>query len=193
MEKVWYLLFDCRAFSGSHRSHQQALRSLHHKNSNYDYNTGSIEMSPNPMITPIKIFVISPQRLLVEALCLLINRDPACTVTGQACCAQEALDLTKTNSPDIFLLDLDLPEGINIHLIEALKFARANAPLLGLTLCTRPDAIRLLLQLDLQACLSKDITGAELFCTLKLLKDGGGKKSCHHRLFTHYPYPLPAA
>jgi DNA-binding NarL/FixJ family response regulator len=131
-------------------------------------------MSLHQSAEPIKVFVISAQRLIRDALCLLLNNEADCTVIGHAACAKETLTALTVQQPDILLADLDLPDGINAELVEQLSHHHITIPLVVLTLRARPTVIRQLLQLDIQACLTKDIDKDELIRTLKLLKNGGG-------------------
>lgn len=60
----------------------------------------------------IRVVVVEDHALVREGTTELLEREPGCTVVGQAASAEEALTLIRGLNPDIALVDVELP-GMN--------------------------------------------------------------------------------
>lgn len=130
----------------------------------------------------IRVLLVSNQRLSCDALQWLINADDDFIVVGKTIYSNEALNLIHSLCPDLILLDVDLPNDTNILLVQQLSKLVLTIPIVVIMLGVKTNLTQQLLQLNIQACLTKDISGSELLLTLKLLKKRGGKKFCHLHL-----------
>jgi len=61
----------------------------------------------------IKIFIADDNRIFREGVCLCIERVPDMEIVGQAGDPQTVLQLVRQLSPDVIIMDLNLP-GMNI-------------------------------------------------------------------------------
>jgi DNA-binding NarL/FixJ family response regulator len=64
------------------------------------------------MSAPIKVLIVDDHRMLAEALEVLIAGEDGLQSAGAAATADEALEMARRESPDVVLMDLDLP-GVN--------------------------------------------------------------------------------
>ena len=67
----------------------------------------------------ISIVVVEDHALVREGTAELLEREPGCTVTGQAGSAEAALELLRDLRPDIALVDVELPGMNGIALARA--------------------------------------------------------------------------
>lgn len=78
------------------------------------------------------MLVVDHNPLLREGLSLLIRLEPELELLGVAAAADEALALFRKHRPDVTLMDLDLPDGAAIEVIEQIRMIDTSAPILGL-------------------------------------------------------------
>ena len=64
------------------------------------------------MSARIKVLIVDDHRMLAEALEVLIAGEDGLESVGAAATAEEALEVARRESPDVVLMDLDLP-GVN--------------------------------------------------------------------------------
>jgi DNA-binding NarL/FixJ family response regulator len=143
-------------------------------------------MSSANLPVRFRILLFGVQRLLADALHTMIEADAECTVVGKVNCFAELSALLASVQPSHLIVDFDLPDALNLPLAEQIA-TKVTLPIIALTTHTRADLLYQLMPLNFQALLTKDINGQELIRTLKLLKDGGGKRFCHQPLFIIWP------
>ena len=151
-------------------------------------------MSPQQSPSQIQVWITGTPCLVCESLALLLDHTTDSTVIGQVIPVDKLFqaDCPLQLCPDLILVDVDTSNGIDLSLTEAIKQQFPAVPTLVLITCTRPDLLQQLMQLDIQACLSKEVGGNELVTTIKLLKNGGGgRKSCLPPSFTRWPRRTP--
>lgn len=110
-----------------------------------------------------KLILADDHILLRDALATLINRFPEFFVTALAENGREVIDLIKNgNSPDIVLMDLNMPE---MDGYEAAKWLVKNKPDIKIVILTMYDseiALIRMLQAGVDGFLKKDINPGEL-------------------------------
>lgn len=140
-------------------------------------------MSSEPSLAQLRILLVCVSRLICDALETMLEVDHECVIVGKAKTVTEAIRLRQIFCPSIIIVDPDLPDGVDIQFVEQLSEHNSEAPIVVLTLCTRPSILSRLLQLNIQACLTKDLDRNELITTLKLLKNSGRQKALSTLLF----------
>lgn len=81
----------------------------------------------------IRILVVDDHPVVREGLVATLEDDPEFSVVGAAGSAEEALDLSAAQQPDVILLDLELPGMDGLQAIPALTAAHAQARVIILT------------------------------------------------------------
>lgn len=76
--------------------------------------------------------------------------------------AEAALEVLRSDQPDLACIDLGLPGMSGLELIRALKLARPDLPVIVVTACDLPETLRQLLKLGVAAILQKESGGGEL-------------------------------
>ena len=77
----------------------------------------------------VRVYLIDDHPVVRRALARVIESEPGMTVVGQAGTAMEALRDTRTCSPDLLLVDLNLPDRDGPELIAELREALPDAKL----------------------------------------------------------------
>src|SRR5438045_2425874 len=72
-------------------------------------------------MTPIRILLADDHAVLRAGLRLLLNGQPGLEVVGEAADVAEALRQVRALKPDVLTLDLTMPGGSSIKLIERLR------------------------------------------------------------------------
>ncbi|MGH2347919.1 MAG: response regulator [bacterium] len=81
----------------------------------------------------IRILVVDDHPVVREGLVATLEDDPEFAVVGAAASAEDALPLTRSQRPDVILLDLELPGMDGIQAIPALTAAHPEARIVILT------------------------------------------------------------
>jgi len=75
-----------------------------------------------------KVFIVDDSPVVRERLATLLSDLPSVEIVGQAEIAFEAISATRRLKPDVMLLDISMPGGSGIHVLEMVKQERP-APL----------------------------------------------------------------
>ncbi len=75
-----------------------------------------------------KVFIVDDSPVVRERLATLLSDLPSVEIIGQAEIAFEAISATRRLKPDVMLLDISMPGGSGIHVLEMVKKERP-APL----------------------------------------------------------------
>ena len=75
-----------------------------------------------------KVFIVDDSPVVRERLVTLLSDLPSVEIVGQAEIAFEAISATRRLKPDVMLLDISMPGGSGIHVLEMVKQERP-APL----------------------------------------------------------------
>jgi DNA-binding NarL/FixJ family response regulator len=80
------------------------------------------------------VVLVEDHPMFREQLALLIDKEPAMTVCGQADNVQDALQLIELKNPDIAIVDLTLKGPSGLELIKDLKAKEIDVPVLVLSM-----------------------------------------------------------
>ncbi len=84
-------------------------------------------MASNPRSSPIRIFIVDDHPVVLAGLTSMLSTQPDFEVIGSASSGEEALQMLRSCSPDILLLDLRMPGMNGIDTLLALKAERVIA------------------------------------------------------------------
>ena len=82
---------------------------------------------------PKKIFIVDDNHFFLESLVFLINRQNDMDVTGTHDRIQGVLERIEATKPDIIILDLRLPDGDGVALLQEIK-SNFDIPVIMLTM-----------------------------------------------------------
>lgn len=79
------------------------------------------DLNGDPGRPPTRILLIDPHPLVREALAQRIARQPDLLLCGEAADASDAIALVASTQPDVVVLELAIPEGDGLDLINRIK------------------------------------------------------------------------
>lgn len=115
---------------------------------------------------PISIFVLDHQSLLREGVAELLAKRPGFGVVGQAATGLEAAALCGQSSPDVVLIDLDIPGEDPSATIREIQRS-CDAFMIGLSAHDNPLVVQAVLGMGLSGYLLKTVTIEELASTIR--------------------------
>jgi len=81
-----------------------------------------------------KVLVVDDSRIVRERLLTLISEVPAVEVIGEAACVADAIRKIRRLRPEIVVLDISMPDGNGIQVLEAVgKTRRPQSHIIMLT------------------------------------------------------------
>ena len=121
---------------------------------------------------PIRVLVADDQRIVRDGLTMLVGLIDGVEVVGAACDGVEAVDLARSERPDVVLMDLRMPrmEGT-----EATRQIRAELPdtqVLVLTTYADDESLFPALQAGARGYLTKDASAEEIEQAIRALVSG---------------------
>jgi two-component system invasion response regulator UvrY len=114
---------------------------------------------------PKKIMIIDDHDLVRIAIKALLSHQPELVIVAEASCGLEAIQLAKVHSPDIILLDIELPDLSGVEVAKRLLHIRPFR-IIALTSHTDSFYIGQLLRLGVSGYLSKNCQHQELLQVL---------------------------
>ena len=139
----------------------------------------------------ITVIVAGGRKLFREGLCLLLERQPAMRVIGEAEEAGDVPRLLKAMSAHLVVLNLGTPRQDDPEIIRAILRAKANARVIVLTLSPAIEYARELMEAGATGCLTKESAGAELVAAVEKVLSNGLYLSpaLVERVVNHYVRP----
>ena len=113
----------------------------------------------------MKLLLLEDDQVLSETLEHFLTR--AGYEVDAALSMEEAEDLTFDNKYDLYLLDINLPEGSGLELLEALRYADDTTPVIFITALTDMDSIAQSFKLGAMDYIKKPFDPEELLIRLK--------------------------
>jgi DNA-binding NarL/FixJ family response regulator len=117
--------------------------------------------------SPIKIILVDDHQIVREGFKLILFLDASFEVIGEASSAQELFQLTKSVSPDIFVLDISMPGMNGIEICKALKSESIQSKVLFLTANNDVTNIKQAIKAGADGFLLKDTSPEEFKTALK--------------------------
>jgi two-component system NarL family response regulator len=124
----------------------------------------------------IRLLCVDDHRLLRKGVARLIDLERDMTVVAEASNGREAVQQFKRHSPDITLMDLELPRMDGVEAISAIRQLRANARIIVLTMYQGDEDIYRAIHAGALAYLLKDTLPEVLIQAIRTVHAG-------HRVF----------
>jgi len=103
----------------------------------------------------------------------VLELDPELEVAGEACDAEQALAVVRAARPDVVLLDMRMPRGGGLRVLEEMDADPPTPPCLVLTTFDDADALLAAARAGAKGYLLKDVTAEELGKAIRCLAGGG--------------------
>ncbi len=122
---------------------------------------------------PTKVLVVDDHSLVRRALRSLIASEPDMECVAQAASKREALDYAAVLNPDVAVIDLSLPDGCGIGLVEAFSAATPRIQSLILTSAATEAQVSEAVAAGASGFVFKDILEQDLVRAIRRLSQGG--------------------
>jgi two-component system response regulator NreC len=120
----------------------------------------------------IRVVLADDHTLVREGLRLLLRTAPDVTVVGEADNGNTALLLTEQLTPDVLILDLDMPRGDGMSALRALQEKGLDTRVLILTMHAEHERLLRLLELGARGYLSKAAAATDLVEAIRAVAAG---------------------
>jgi DNA-binding NarL/FixJ family response regulator len=121
---------------------------------------------------PIRIAIVDDHQMLIEALSLVIDREPDLQMIGSVNRCAGAVDLVRTTCPDVLLLDVALPDGDGLTLVPTLQGVCPEMQILILTSLADESTLLRAVDLGVAGFVGKHRPVAEVFTAIRQAADG---------------------
>ena len=123
-------------------------------------------------MTPISVLLADDHAVLRAGLRMLINAQPDMTVVGEAADAGDALEQVTRLTPEVLTLDLTMPGGSSIKLIERLREECPQTRVLVLTMHDDPAYLRAVMAAGGAGYVVKTAADAQLLNAIRAVHQG---------------------
>jgi two-component system response regulator NreC len=121
---------------------------------------------------PIRIVLVDDHAMVREGLRLLLRTAGDIVVVGEAENGDAALDVVKRLSPEIVLLDLDMPGGDGMAALQEIGRAAPAVRVLILTMYGEQERLLPLLQAGARGYITKDAASRDLVEAIRVVSSG---------------------
>jgi len=122
--------------------------------------------------SPINIVLVDDHQIVREGYKLILLLDDAFEVIGEAASAQELFELTKTVTPDVFVLDIAMPGMNGVEICKVLKAEDIQNKVLFLTANHSSTYIKEAIKAGADGFLPKDSSPKEFKAALHEVHKG---------------------
>jgi DNA-binding NarL/FixJ family response regulator len=121
----------------------------------------------------IRVCIVENEALVREGLRRVLELDAELSVVGEASDAEQALGTIRASRPHVVLLDMRMPRGGGLRVLEELQRNEDAPPCLVLTTFDDADALLAAARTGARGYLLKDVTPEELGKAIRSLAEGG--------------------
>ena len=124
-----------------------------------------------PLQTPIRVMIVDDHEIVRRGIAEIVDRADDLEVVAEAGTVQDALRRAQLVSPDVILVDLQLPDGTGIDIMESL--GQTNPEIRPIVLTFDDDeALAESLAKGARAYVLKTVRGAEITDVIKAVAQG---------------------
>jgi DNA-binding NarL/FixJ family response regulator len=121
----------------------------------------------------IRVGVVDDQTLVRQGLCSLLALTPDLRMAFEATDGEEALQVLRSSTVDVLLLDVRMPHMTGPQVLRALAENGRQPPTIVLTTFDDDEALLECLRAGAKGFLLKDVTMERLAAAVRLVADGG--------------------
>ena len=118
-------------------------------------------------ISPIRLVVADDQPVIMRGLGLILNTDEGVEVVGHAKDGYEVVELAKEHTPDIIIMDLQMPGQSGVAATRQITALNPDIRVVVLTTFDHDNLVFDAIRAGAQAYLLKDATESELLNTIE--------------------------
>ena len=124
------------------------------------------------MTQKIKIVLADDHPIVRDGLRMMIERDENLQIIAEASDGAEALSLIKSNTPDVAVLDIDMPEKDGFTIVRELKKERIDCEVIFLTMHDEDDIFLAAMDLGVKGYILKDSAAKDIVKGIKAVTKG---------------------
>lgn len=125
------------------------------------------------MSTPRRILIVDDHPLYRDGLRARLSHRPDFNVVGEAGTCAEGLRLIQTQSPDLAIIDISLPDGSGIELTREARAACPDMTVLIVSMHAKLDFIAAAFQAGASGYMSKESGGEGILQAIETVLSGG--------------------
>ena len=122
--------------------------------------------------TPIRVMIVDDHEIVRRGIAEIVDRADDLEVVAEAGTVQDALRRAQLVSPDVILVDLQLPDGTGIDIMESLGQTNPEIRPIVLTSFDDDEALAESLAKGARAYVLKTVRGAEITDVIKAVAEG---------------------
>ncbi len=126
---------------------------------------------------PLRLLVVDDQPLIRRGLSMMLAAEFGIEVVGQAADGLEAIELALATSPDIVVMDLQMPRASGVVATREITAALPNTRVVVLTTYDDDELVFEAIRAGAQAYLLKDTTEADVLDTVHAVHRGESRLS----------------
>jgi DNA-binding NarL/FixJ family response regulator len=121
----------------------------------------------------IRVLIVEDHRIVREGIALILERETDIDVIGSAASGEDAVDAYVRGTPDIVLMDLQLPGMSGVEAIRAIRAVDPRARVIVLTMYQGDEDIHRALKAGATTYLLKDSLSDDLIRVIREVFTGG--------------------
>lgn len=128
--------------------------------------------TPDEKTREIRVMIVDDHEIVRRGIAEIVDRSDGLVVVAEAGSVAEALRRAELVRPEVVLIDLQLPDGTGIDIINALRGSLPQTRPVVLTSFDDDDALSEALRAGAKAFLLKTVRGAEIADVIKAVASG---------------------
>lgn len=124
------------------------------------------------MADSVRIVLADDHAILRSGLNLLVSKQPGWEVVGEASTGQEALEQVERHTPDVLLLDLNMPHGSGLEVIPAIMERSPHTRIIVLTMHDDSSYFQQAMQVGVAGYVLKKAVDTELIMAIQAVLRG---------------------
>ena len=124
------------------------------------------------MMTDIKVLIVDDHTLFRDGLRAILENVDGITVVGDAGSGREAIAQAKALTPDVILMDINMPEGNGIEATQQVLAAAPSTGIIMLTMLEDNDSLFAAMCAGARGYILKGADNAEVLKTIRAVADG---------------------
>lgn len=120
----------------------------------------------------IKVHVADDHKILIEGIIAVINTDEDIEIVGYSLTGKEVVEWFITNTSDILILDISMPELDGFQVLEAFKARNIEQKVIVLSSYEDAAIVKEVLDLGADGFLAKNAAGEHIIKAIKAVHDG---------------------
>lgn len=121
---------------------------------------------------PIRVLIVDDQELIRRGLRIILSQEADIQVVGQACDGEEAVELARSEQPDVILMDLKMPNMTGVQATRVITSEMRGVQVVVLTTYDTDDLVFDAIRAGAQAYVLKDTGSEELIAIIRGVHQG---------------------